>query len=123
MWKIGPECAAQQPKKVSARTTNCGERSACDTVPAVPGATLRADSGPTAATTGGWRTSNAAGISRIQAMMPIVIMAVRQSYVEINHRANGETVIGATPIPAETNETARLRLLSNHIVAAAIIGA
>src|SRR5262249_39031833 len=29
MWKIGPECAAQQAKNVSPRTRNWGERSAC----------------------------------------------------------------------------------------------
>ena len=40
---------------------------------------------------------------------------------EFNFRR--EIVIGATPIPAETSETARLRLLSNQTVAAAIIGA
>jgi hypothetical protein len=55
--------------------------------------------------------------------MPIAIIATRQSYVEISQRANGEIVIGATPMPAETRETARLRLLSNHLVVAAIIGA
>jgi len=36
---------------------------------------------------------------------------------------NGEIVMGATPMPADTSETARLRLLSNQVVAAAIIGA
>jgi len=42
--------------------------------------------------------------------------------VEISQRANGEIVIGATPMPADTSETARLRFCSNHAVAAAIIG-
>ena len=32
-------------------------------------------------------------------------------------------VIGATPMPAETSETARLRCLSNQPVTVAIIGA
>ena len=41
----------------------------------------------------------------------------------MSQRANGEMVIGATPIPAETSETARLRLVVNHPVAVAIIGA
>jgi len=31
VWKIGPECVAQQQKKVSAMTMNCGERSAAPT--------------------------------------------------------------------------------------------
>ena len=29
MWKIGPECAAQHAKCVSAMAANCGVRSAC----------------------------------------------------------------------------------------------
>ncbi len=50
-------------------------------------------------------------------------IAVRQPYAEISQRANGEIVSGATPIPAETSETERLRWVSNHAVTAAIIGA
>jgi hypothetical protein len=50
-------------------------------------------------------------------------MAVRQSCAEINHCAKGEMVMGATPIPAETSETATLRCLSNQPVTVAIIGA
>ena len=71
----------------------------------------------------GARTSRAAGISRIQATTPMIIIAVRQSYAESSQAAKGEIVIGATPMPADTNETARLRLVSNHAVAAATIGA
>ena len=41
----------------------------------------------------------------------------------MSQRANGEIVIGATPMPAETSETARPRLSSNQPVVAAIIGA
>ena len=55
--------------------------------------------------------------------MPMTSIAVRQSYVVMSQRANGEIVIGATPIPAETSETARLRCVSNHAVVSAIIGA
>lgn len=55
--------------------------------------------------------------------MPIASIAVRQSYSLINQRANGEMVIGATPMPAETSETARLRCRSNQPVVSAIIGA
>ena len=50
-------------------------------------------------------------------------MAVRQSYAVISQRANGEIVSGATPMPAETSDTARLRCLSNQAVVSAIIGA
>ena len=38
MWKIGPECAAQQAKCASASVMNCGVRSACATVHSVSGA-------------------------------------------------------------------------------------
>ena len=41
----------------------------------------------------------------------------------MSQRAKGEMVSGATPMPAETSDTARLRLVSNHPVTAAIIGA
>ena len=77
MWKIGPECAAQQAKKVSASTMNCGERNACATEQAVPSASGAAPSRGWPA--GGWRTSNAAGISSTQATMPMTSIANRQS--------------------------------------------
>src|SRR5260370_38809800 len=81
------------------------------------------EAAPSFAALDGRRTSSAAGINSTHAAIPMVIIATRQLYVEISQRANGEMVIGATPIPAETRETARLRLLSNHLVVAAIIGA
>src|SRR5688572_11842634 len=40
-----------------------------------------------------------------------------------SHAANGDMVIGAMPMPAETRETARLRWVSNQPVTHAIIGA
>ncbi len=80
MWKIGPECAAQQAKKVSARTRNCGERNAwAADMPTSPAAAFGPAAAPAPVATGGRRTSNAAGISRIQAATPMVIIAVRQS--------------------------------------------
>src|SRR5262245_56235257 len=41
----------------------------------------------------------------------------------MSHAAKGETVIGATPTPAETSETASARCVSNHPVTVAISGA
>src|SRR6266513_2257092 len=80
MWKIGPECAAQQPKNVSASTMNWGERNACATDRPAPGSAALVDPGaPELAVSGGCLTNSAAGISSVQATMPIVIMAVRQS--------------------------------------------
>ena len=69
MWKIGPECAAQQAKCASASAANCGVRSASPalmrgsqlaaTGVATPGA------GGLVEHDGGRRTSSAAGMSRI----------------------------------------------------------
>ena len=41
----------------------------------------------------------------------------------MSRAASGDIVIGAMPMPAETSETARLRLVSNQPVTQAIIGA
>src|SRR5215813_12609016 len=100
MWKIGPEWAAQQRKKVIASTMNCGDRNAS---PAEIDGSSTLGPAPSTFAAGARRTKRAAGIRSDQATMPITIIAVRQSYVEISHRANGEMVIGATPIPAETS--------------------
>src|SRR5262245_18189978 len=107
MWKIGPEWAAQHSKKVPARIANCGVQKAASAEgpptsgPAAPAAPCPA---PPA-----FCTSNEAGINRIQAPMPTTAMVVRQSYAVSSQPTNGETVIGATPTPAETSDTARLR--------------
>ena len=75
-----PECAAQQQKNVSARTRNCGERSACATDMPPPESMAPSASGwSELAISGGRLTSSAAGINSAQAMIPTVIMAVRQS--------------------------------------------
>jgi hypothetical protein len=80
MWKIGPECAAQQAKNVSASTRNWGERSAAATDHPAPGPPGRFVAGePEDDVSGARRTSNAAGISSAHANKPTVIIAVRQS--------------------------------------------
>src|SRR5262249_53294292 len=103
---------------------NWGERKALATDrPGSSAEARRSDAAPAGAAAGGWRTVSAAGISNTQATMPTISMAARQAYANISQRAKGETVIGAPPMPADTRDTARLRLLSNHVVVAAIIGA
>ena len=77
MWKIGPECAAQQAKCVSAMATNCGVRSACAggharRVRAAPG--VRAGAARRQRT-GGRRISSAAGTIRAVAAMPTTSIA------------------------------------------------
>src|SRR5690242_4455066 len=108
MWKIGPACAPQQRKKVEDSTMNCGERKAAlsDSIGAsddTPAIVL------SCAMTGGRRTSSDAGISNVQAPMPMISIALRRPYAAISQLAKGEIVIGATPTPADTSDTARLR--------------
>src|SRR5438105_8518122 len=122
VWKIGPECAAQQAKKVSASTMNDVERNACETLIRAPPAAAPVRV-PSAALPGTCRTKRDAGTSKIQTRIPIVSCALRQSLRETSHAANGEMVMAATPRPADTSDTARLRWRSNHDVTAAIIGA
>jgi hypothetical protein len=87
MWKIGPECAAQQAKKVSPSTMNCGERNTCESG-GVPVSTAVVSLGvapadgsatPFPASPAPRRTSNAAGSKSTQAPMPMISIAVRQS--------------------------------------------
>src|ERR1700754_3943197 len=113
MWKIGPECAAQHRKNTRPSTMNWRDPNAAATEAIGPSETALA-AGPDVAAAGGCRTNIAAGVNNAQARMPIANIAVRQSYVVINQRANGEIVIGATPMPAETSDTARLRCVSNQ---------
>ena len=65
MWKIGPECAAQQAKCASASVMNCGVRSACATVHCH---VRRVGSicGRRAVRCGAGRTRNEAGIKKRQ---------------------------------------------------------
>ena len=80
MWKIGPECAAQQAKKVMPSTRNCGERSAWPTL--MPGSSAAGEGmlpSDAATAAGGWRTRRTAGKRSTQAMTPMSNMAVRQS--------------------------------------------
>src|ERR1700733_9959220 len=103
MWKIGPEWAAQQQKKVAASTRNCGVRKASDAV--IVGVTVEAEVSAEAWCTpaaGARRTKKEAGISSAQATIPMLIIGKRQSWVEMSQRANGEMVIGATPTPTDT---------------------
>ena len=54
--------------------------------------------------------------------MPIVSCADRQSVFASSQAAKGEMVMGATPIPAETRETARLRRCGSQALTAVIMG-
>src|SRR5690349_514881 len=120
VWKIGPACVAQQAKKVSASTMKGVERSAVPT--AIGGSAAAPELPAAAALCGAGRTKSAAGTRSTHAAMPIASCADRQSVFASSQAANGETVIGATPTPAETRETARLRRSGSQALTAVIIG-
>src|SRR5688572_18390393 len=122
MWKMGPECAPQQAKYVSASTMNCGERSALaadDSVTSFGAAAARGEA-PGACRV---RTDSAAGISSTHDTIPIASIAGRHPCVVTRYWASGDIVSGAMPIPAETSETASARRCSNQPMTVAIIGA
>src|SRR5271155_3870848 len=68
-------------------------------------------------------TSNAAGIMTTAASAASIWRDVLQSGLGMSRAANGDMVIGAIPMRAETKDTARLRCVSNQPVAQAIMGA
>ena len=111
VWKIGPACVAQQAKNVSASTMNGAETSASETRVGECSAAA-----PRTASPGACRTNKAAGMSSAQTSTPMVSCALRQSWLASSQAASGEIVIGATPMPAETSDTARLRLRVSHEV-------
>ena len=119
VWKIGPACAAQQAKKVSARTMNGAETNALRRVMGGPSAV---PCSAAAVAAGGRRTKSAAGTSVTQTSTARTSCALRQSICVISHAANGDMVIGATPTPTETSETARPRCSVIQPMTAAIIG-
>src|SRR3954467_2300328 len=120
VWKIGPACVAQQAKKVAASTMKGVGGVAGPT--AIGGSAAASAPPALAALFGARRTASAAGIRSTQAAMPIASCADRQSVFASSQAANGETVMGATPTPAETSETARLRRSGSQALTAVIIG-
>src|SRR5438270_75009 len=120
---IGPEWVAQQKKLVASRIRNCGERSASpidiSPCPAPP----PAGAAKACASAGGRRTRSDTGIMMAPTTSATICIAVRQSWLETSQAASGAIVIGATPMPADTSDTAKLRWVSNQPVTVAIIGA
>src|SRR5712692_9447067 len=114
MWKIGPECAAQHAKNVSAMAANCGGRSACATVSSRPSAPAVAAAAAPAGRAGGFRTSNADGMMTSHARSPSTSMAKRQCKLVMSRRARGAAVAEPRLNPTETSATARLRCCVNQ---------
>src|SRR5712672_743762 len=71
---------------------------------------------------GGRRTKSAAGTSVAHTSTASTTCALRQSICVMSHAANGDIVIGATPTPTETSDTARPRCSVIQPITAAIIG-
>src|SRR3978361_1504314 len=108
---MGPECVAQQKKLVASRITNCGERTACASDISVATAAV-CDAGALT-TAGARRTSNDTGIMMAATMTATICIDVRQSWLDTSQATSGDMVRGAMPMPADTSDTARLRLVSN----------
>src|ERR1700722_10830792 len=119
---IGPECVAQHRKLVESRIMNCGERSAWAR-DISGGASPSAAAALPRASAGGRRTKSETGIMMEATTAAITCIEVRQSWLVTSQAASGDMIIGATPMPADTRETARLRWVSNQPVTHAIIGA
>src|SRR3954463_11077642 len=119
---IGPEWVAQQKKLVASKMMNCGERSACASVMSGSVAAFDGADAPLVSA-GGRRTSSDIGIMIAATTSATICIEVRQSWLETSQAASGAIVIGAMPMPAETNETAKLRWGSNQPGTQAIIGA
>src|SRR4051794_28201415 len=122
MWKIGPECAAQQAKLASARLQNTGVFSAPARSMVAAGALAVRRGGAGAGSAGAGRSNSAAGRITAQAMRPSVLMAKRQSYVTIIQRQSGAINVVPSARPADTRETARLRWRVNQRLTAAVSG-
>src|SRR5687767_10546938 len=105
---------------------NCGVRSAAqplDLLLASKALGAAAAGSDPASAAGAGRMRNAAGRMRRGAAMAIVIIALRQPLASMRMVASGVKIIGATPTPIETSETARPRCLSNQARVVAVIGA
>src|SRR5579872_6560166 len=72
---------------------------------------------------GARRTRKATGIITTATSTAMIWRDVLQSWLEMSRAANGDMVIGAIPMPADTSDTARLRCVSNQPVTQAIMGA
>jgi hypothetical protein len=115
MWKIGPECATQHAKCVSAINQNCGERQISGS------GTLRSVTPPVA--TGAFLIRSARGMITIQTTSPSTSMATRQSYPLMSQRVKGAMTKVPTPVPADTRATARPRRAVNQCVVVVVSGA
>ena len=72
---------------------------------------------------GGRRSSSAVGSVTTANLSARIDSTDRQSWLSSIRAAMGDMVTGASPIPAETRDTARLRCVMNQPVTLAIIGA
>src|SRR6185436_18162356 len=78
--------------------------------------------GAPAGAAGGWRTRNDAGTMTSAQSAAMVSCAPRQSCTVKSQLANGATIMGAMPTPADVSETASARCLSNQLLTTAMNG-
>ena len=97
MWNSGPECSTGNEGEHDNRDVNAARTVIC-------GSAARSAALPLSKP-GARRIRKAAGSNSAQTATPIASWANRQSYVETSRAAMGATVMGATPMPAETSET------------------
>src|SRR5258708_36016360 len=95
---------------------NCGDLIACPSVIPDCGSSCAARTTFSEFNAGGRRTSNATGIITTATSTARIWRDVLQSWLEMSRAANGDVVIGAIPMPAETRDKARLRCLSKQPV-------
>lgn len=102
---------------------NCGDLIACPRVIPDCGSSCVERTTFSEFSAGERRTNKATGIITTTVSAARIWRDVLQSWVEMSRAANGDIVIGAIPMPAETRDTARLRCVSNQPVTQAIMGA
>ena len=119
-WKIGPECAAQHAKCVSAMAQMGHDARICPTGDETLARPL-AQPGAGAAVGDGLRKS-AQGITISQARSPRTTKALRQSSSLMSQRESGDSAMMPSPLPADTMAAAMPRRSSNHRIARTVRG-
>src|ERR1700691_816295 len=120
---MGPECVAQQKKLVSTSTMYGEERRSCPIGIAGSAVAVPPACADTRSSAGERRTRSETGAMTTTTRIATICSTCRQSHEAASQATHGDIVRGATPNPADTSETAKLRCVTNHPVTQAIIGA
>src|ERR1700691_5686772 len=120
---MGPECVAQQKKLVSTSTMYGEERRSCPIGIAGSAVAVPPACADTRSSAGERRTRSETGAMTTTTRIATICSTCLQSWEAASQATHGDIVKGATPNPADTSETARLRCVANQPVTQAIIGA